>query len=627
MPLINVDNEKIEGNGAFDSGLSIGSSTASNSTSRRLQRAIEKVNYPKLAPDIDLTVYVDSEGHAYSTKERAVASVEPPEVTIPKDERLFNQNDERPDYKFLQEHFRKQGRLSESQILRIIKTATEMFHDEPNLLEVGCPAVVIGDIHGQYYDMLKLLSLCPEPGKDGTQFLFLGDYVDRGDCSIEVLVLLYAMKINFPKNIWMLRGNHESIRMTEYFTFKKECLVKYSIKVYQGAVKSFKELPISAVLNDQFLCVHAGISKKLRTLKDIDKIDRFQYDFPSSGMFCDLEWSDPSPEYDSEEGLKDVAFRPNRERNCSYYYSYNAMNSFLQKNNLLSVIRGHQAQDTGYRMYRKSEITGFPTLITIFSAPNYCHTYRNKAAALLYNGQTFNIKQFVSAPSPYFLPDFMNVFEWSAPFVCEKVVEIMMSMLNVCTERELGDGEVYEESGGEASGGEASGDEESGDEESGDEEAGISGDEESEISGAEASSTPSVPFSKALRPVTRHKLRRPDRFLRKHIVARRDGIASKLRAIGRTARMLNVLREESEKMTLLRDARNGILPRGVLIDGREDLHDHLKSFSDAREVDLRNEGLPPSEEEVQKVDEEKTKKYKKYIEEGTSDVEGDDVIL
>ncbi|VEU20199.1 DEKNAAC100925 [Brettanomyces naardenensis] len=548
--------------------------------SEKIQRAISKLRNRQLPPVTDPTVYVDDHGKKFVTTERIVTVVEQPESRIPPDEKLYN--DGVLDFKFLRSHFLRQGRLSEAQVLAILNSAADVFSAEPSLLHVKCPAVVVGDIHGQYYDLDTMLNLCPDLGS--TQYLFLGDYVDRGDCSVEVLLLLYAMKLNFPDSFWMIRGNHESRRMTEYFTFKTECRLKYSLDVYNAALRSFKVMPIAAVLNDQFLCVHGGISKKLRTLEDINDVNRFRYDFPSSGLFCDLVWSDPSPEYDTSKGDREPLFRPNTERNCSYYYSFTALNDFLNRNNLLGVIRGHQPQDSGYRLYRKSETTQFPTLITLFSAPNYCHTYRNKAAALLYDGNTFNIKQFeASETAPYFLPDFMNVFEWSAPFVCEKVIDIMMCLLNVCTEDELSEGtkvarEVEEE-------------------------------EEAEVSSA---ATPSAVNSLSL-------------IHRK--VLSKVNMKAKLAAIGRTARMLNVLREEAEKMEQLRDAKNGKLPRGVLMNGRDELHDHLKSFSDARAADLSNESLPPVQEELDRQEEEKAMRYKQFIEEGSSDVESDDVIL
>jgi len=119
-------------------------------------------------------------------------------------------------------------------------------------------------------------------------------------------------------------------------------------------------------------------------------------------------------------------------RGCSYLYSHRAVCEFLERNKLLSIIRAHEAQDAGYRMHRKNKATGFPTVITIFSAPNYLDAYNNKGAVLRYENNVMNIRQFNHSPHPYWLPSFMDVFTWSLPFVAEKVAEMLLVFLNLC---------------------------------------------------------------------------------------------------------------------------------------------------------------------------------------------------
>lgn len=138
---------------------------------------------------------------------------------------------------------------------------------------------------------------------------------------------------------------------------------------------SFDALPLAALMNQQFLCVHGGLSPEIHTLDDIKKLDRFK-EPPAYGPMCDLLWSDPLEDFGSDRHTEQ--FSHNSVRGCSYFYSYGACCDFLQHNNLLSIIRAHEAQDAGYRMYRKSQTTGFPSLITIFSAPNYLDVYNNK---------------------------------------------------------------------------------------------------------------------------------------------------------------------------------------------------------------------------------------------------------
>jgi len=163
-------------------------------------------------------------------------------------------------------------------------------------------------------------------------------------------------------------------------------------------------------------------------LDDIRGVDRF-CEPPQSGIMCDLLWSDPMEVFTPE--VKEH-YEFNEVRGCSYVFSYRAVCAFLQKNNLLSVIRAHEAQDQGYRMHLKNDATGFPTVITLFSAPNYLDAYNNKGAVLRYENNVMNIRQFNHSPHPYWLPNFMDVFSWSLPFVAEKVAELVLAMLNLC---------------------------------------------------------------------------------------------------------------------------------------------------------------------------------------------------
>jgi serine/threonine-protein phosphatase 2B catalytic subunit len=180
---------------------------------------------------------------------------------------------------------------------------------------------------------------------------------------------------------------------------------------------------------------------------------------------CDLLWSDPAEDYGNEKGSLTLvatrrmsvpaksstapttssasSFLPNSTRGCSFFYTYNAVNEFLIRNQILSVIRAHEAQDVGYRMYKKSPDTGFPSLITIFSAPNYLDVYQNKAAVLKYENNVVNIRQFNCTPHPYWLQNFMNVFAWSLPFVAEKINDVLLKILNTCTDEELAEPDEF----------------------------------------------------------------------------------------------------------------------------------------------------------------------------------------
>ncbi|KAI9143031.1 Metallo-dependent phosphatase-like protein [Paraphysoderma sedebokerense] len=457
---------------------------------------------PASQPSIDFSVHVTDNGERFSTKDRVIADVPPPITTKPTDSQFYSKKDpSKPDVEFLKHHFTHEGRLTEEQALYIINKGTEILKKEPTLLDVEAPVTVCGDIHGQFFDLMKLFDVGGNPAD--TKYLFLGDYVDRGYFSIECVLYLWALKIWYPNTIFLLRGNHECRHLTDYFTFKLECKHKYSEKVYEACLESFCSLPLAAVMNKQFLCIHGGLSPELTTLDDLRSINRFR-EPPTHGLMCDLLWADPIEDFGQEKTTE--FFQHNHVRGCSYFFTYHAACAFLEKNNLLSIIRAHEAQDAGYRMYKKTKTTGFPSVITIFSAPNYLDVYNNKAAVLKYENNVMNIRQFNCTPHPYWLPNFMDVFTWSLPFVGEKITDMLLAILNICTKEELGE---------------------------------------------------EVP-----KPGTFCCLSSPEE--------RKQVIKNKIMAVGKMAKMFNTLREESESINELKAKLGSTqLPKGYLALGSE----------------------------------------------------------
>lgn len=356
----------------------------------------------------------------------------PPLEPLEYDE-LFS-SDGKPDLAVLKEHLLKEGRLAPKAGSRLIDMAQALFTKEENLMHLKYPITVCGDVHGQFFDLVHLLGVGGDP-KD-TQYLFLGDYVDRGNFSTECVFYLYALKITYPKTFFMLRGNHECRQLTAFFNFKDECCYKYDEALYHKIMTSFDYLPLAAMVSKSFFCVHGGLSPDIVLLEDIQKLNRV-CEIPREGPMCDLLWSDPYEEggkdldtEDSHGSQKATAwFDYNVTRQCSYVFGVEAVKQFLNDNKITSVIRAHEAQVEGYKMQMVNTTSGIPRVITIFSAPNYCDAYKNKAACLKFDNNVLNIKQFVDSPHPYYLPNFMDVFQWSLPFVAEKVTDMLASVL------------------------------------------------------------------------------------------------------------------------------------------------------------------------------------------------------
>ena len=165
-----------------------------------------------------------------------------------------------------------------------------------------------------------------------SNYLFLGDYVDRGKQSLETVCLLLAYKIKYPENFFLLRGNHECAAINRIYGFYDECKRRYNIKLWKLFTECFNCLPVAAIIDDKIFCMHGGLSPELDSIDKIKKITR-PTDVPDKGLLCDLLWSDPDA---------DVIGWGDNERGVSFTFGSGIVCDFLKKNDMDLICRAHQ---------------------------------------------------------------------------------------------------------------------------------------------------------------------------------------------------------------------------------------------------------------------------------------------
>lgn len=242
--------------------------------------------------------------------------------------------------------------LKNAEIFAICSAAREVFLSQPALLELAPPVKIVGDIHGQYTDLIRMFEMCGFP--PNSNYLFLGDYVDRGKQSLETILLLLCYKLKFPENFFLLRGNHECANVTRVYGFYDECKRRCNIKVWKAFVDTFNTLPIAAIVAQKIFCVHGGLSPSLSHMDDIRQIAR-PTDVPDYGLLNDLLWSDPA---DMENDWE------SNERGVSYCFGKKVIMEFLQRHDFDLVCRAHMVVEDGYEFFTDR------VLVTVFSAPN-----------------------------------------------------------------------------------------------------------------------------------------------------------------------------------------------------------------------------------------------------------------
>lgn len=280
------------------------------------------------------------------------------------------------------EKLKKCELITESEVKTLCDKAKEILVEESNMQAISAPVTICGDIHGQFFDLKELLSIggfCPQ-----TNYVFLGDFVDRGFFSVETFLLLLAFKVRYPDRITLIRGNHESRQITQVYGFYDECLRKYgSINVWRFCTDVFDCLMLGAVIEEKIMCVHGGLSPHIQSMDQIKSINR-RREVPHEGPMCDLLWSDP-------EEISGWGMSP---RGAGYLFGDDTVETFNAENGITTICRAHQLVMEGYKwMFNKK-------LVTVWSAPNYCYRCGNVASIMeLDENLRSNFKVFNAAPA------------------------------------------------------------------------------------------------------------------------------------------------------------------------------------------------------------------------------------
>lgn len=255
--------------------------------------------------------------------------------------------------------------------------AKEIISSDDNVLSLSSPITLCGDLHGQFHDLLELLLVGGDP--PFTSYLFMGDFVDRGNHSVETLLLLLALKVRYPERVWLIRGNHESRQITQVYGFYDECVKKYgSVNLWGHCCDVFDCLSVAAVLDGKAFIVHGGLSPAIDAIDELrTTIDRFQ-EVPHEGAFCDVLWSDP------DESTTGWGISP---RGAGFVFGEDIVNKFNHTNKMEYIARAHQLVMEGFKWMFDSQ------LVTIWSAPNYCYRCGNVAAILSVDGNQGNIRE------------------------------------------------------------------------------------------------------------------------------------------------------------------------------------------------------------------------------------------
>lgn len=267
--------------------------------------------------------------------------------------------------------------FSKDLVLKLVKDAKLIIENTPSLLKLKYPIKIFGSINGQYNDLIKYFNLWGQPSEyqgdiESFDYLFLGNFVNRGSFSLEVLCLLLSLKIKYPEQIHLLRGSHEDLEISKAYGLYEECKVKLKDEtekpdsVFSNICLLFEYLPLAATINDKILCVHSGIGEKVKTLDDISSIKK-PLKVSDCQIALDILWSVPSVNFNPDEYKVNNLTTAYRKRT----YDENMIIEFFKNNKIDLIIRSHDTIEPGFEKVFDNRI------VSIFSATNYCNFYKN----------------------------------------------------------------------------------------------------------------------------------------------------------------------------------------------------------------------------------------------------------
>ncbi|CAD6192846.1 unnamed protein product [Caenorhabditis auriculariae] len=259
--------------------------------------------------------------------------------------------------------------IAEHEITELLVEMKHLFHRQPMMLEIKAPLTICGDIHGQFGDLMRIFNSVGFPPT--VNFLFLGDYIDRGLWSLETILLLFCIKYKYPENFHMLRGNHETRLVSRIYGFYEDITKRWGKPIlWESFNDVFDMMPLSALVSGRILCMHGGLSAELLaspTLDVLNKPTRPQHDPPNPSLALDLLWSDPH--------IRTKGFKSNI-RGCSCTFGPDVVSQVCEKFKIDLIVRAHQVVQDGYEFFANRK------LVTLFSAPHYCGQFDNAAAVM-----------------------------------------------------------------------------------------------------------------------------------------------------------------------------------------------------------------------------------------------------